>query len=80
MARSDPDYGLVFSLPCCHQWPSTLVLPGLSYSSLHSLDPSAFRQISSASNCTDFQSRRLNTRHKSGQSEESKFVHTVRRP
>ena len=36
-----------------------------------------YGEISSTSNCTDYQSRRLNIRYKSMHEKETKFVHTV---
>ena len=36
-----------------------------------------FGEISSASNCTDFQGRRLNTKHKNGDTGKLEYVHTL---
>lgn len=36
-----------------------------------------YGEVTSASNCTDYQSRRLNTRYKDATSGENKFVHTL---
>lgn len=37
----------------------------------------AFGEVCSASNCTDYQSRRLNIRHKSADTGINEFVHTL---
>eukprot|EP00911_Craspedida_sp_UC1_P002896 UC1_evm1s2113 len=36
-----------------------------------------YGEVSSTSNCTDFQARRLNARHNSGAAGESRFLHTI---